>query len=277
MIKRVRPYPIPPIPKSNGKPTHRRNPREPGALEPLRPLDWERYARQVAAERGNRCQITGLTTRDTYLRVPKDGELDRHGKPEVERMVSYRLQLCHLDHDPLNNDRGNLVLAIAQWHGSYDYYHHRGARMCVYAAQGRLTLGDKDATMQILTERFARPEFTPLEEQYDVTRRMRDYQRITPGELEFVTLLALDYLRIATPEELVCLVSRRLKEPMSATCGGGIMRALAHLQLRGLTEPVGNGIWRTTRKSVVMEPGIKERPEQPLIIPPGWTTTRRRQ
>ncbi|WP_135227564.1 hypothetical protein [Deinococcus fonticola] len=283
--RRVSPRPRPALPESNGQITHRRKrgAANQGCLEPLRPAGWDAISADLIASRGNRCEITGLTERDMYLQTgtetPEERELREAlgdvptGDIQVARGIThYRVQACHLDHDPLNCRPENIVAAVAQWHGAYDYYQHRGQRMCAYAAQGRLTMRDRDETIRLIEGRMRFPEPTQFELSHPAhsTVDWRDQQPLSPGELEFMTMLALYHCQSATPQRLLKLAGRRIGLSLSQHHGGGIMRALGHLELRGLAYQGNDGAWHAARESCTLPPKVQERPATIQIVDEGW-------
>lgn len=77
------------------------------------PPDWERIAREVKDAAGWRCESCGKQCR-------KPGEpFDTHRRT---------LTVAHLDHDPANCSRGNLMAMCAPCHLRYDAGHHAETR-----------------------------------------------------------------------------------------------------------------------------------------------------
>jgi hypothetical protein len=78
------------------------------------PPDWPAIARQIKAEQGWRCAGS-----DAY---PQCRAV--HGEPHPVTGSAVVLTTAHLDHDPANVDRANLIAWCQRCHLTYDARHH---------------------------------------------------------------------------------------------------------------------------------------------------------
>lgn len=95
-------------------------------MKALYPANWPQLAHDLKQEVGWRCECTGICGRGHHDRCPEE-----HGKLAVRGRRDFLIVLtvAHLDHDPTNNQRANLMVACQGCHLHYDRFHHRQTRV----------------------------------------------------------------------------------------------------------------------------------------------------
>lgn len=95
----------------------------------LYPPDWPEIRARILARAGNRCEWCGVG--NAWIGI-RDGDAFRHltpkeaeaSKAEGARLTRIVLTIAHLDHDPRNNDPGNLCALCQACHLRHDAKEH---------------------------------------------------------------------------------------------------------------------------------------------------------
>lgn len=98
----------------------------------LYPKNWKKISEEIRFKRaGNKCEGCGAPNGRLVARTGETGEwrlkeeYDKHGYPEVYRVVKIVLTVAHLDHNPRNSRRSNLRAWCQKCHNSYDMPNRR--------------------------------------------------------------------------------------------------------------------------------------------------------
>jgi len=90
------------------------------------PDNWQEIRTEILERASNCCEFCGVENGAWGYR-DEDGEFRRaeHGCCELDEMFRVVLTVAHLDHNPENNDPGNLKALCQRCHNRYDAPHRQ--------------------------------------------------------------------------------------------------------------------------------------------------------
>lgn len=100
----------------------------------LYPKNWKEIRKDILKRANNKCEFCGVENYSEGYRNEQGEFIESVGMQQEadeldgEKIIRIILTIAHLDHNPQNNDYGNLRALCQKCHLNYDKEHHKESR-----------------------------------------------------------------------------------------------------------------------------------------------------